>query len=95
VIWNTESIARRSWTDRHNQKHFERALRELHRFQDRWAQGRFDRGRLDRAIDNLNHLAHARQIHPRDRAILQRDVYALRDFRAAAGRRDRYRFGWR
>jgi hypothetical protein len=84
VVWNTESAARRSWTDRHNQRHFERALRDLHRFQDRMAQGRFDRGRLDSAISNLNHLANARQIHPRDRAILQRDVFALRDFRAAA-----------
>jgi hypothetical protein len=78
--------------DHHERKHFENARKDLLRFRDRWADGRFDRGRLDSAIDNLRHLVDSAQVHPRDREILARDLYALRDFRSYGGE---YEYGRR
>lgn len=79
-----------SHVDRHEQKHFEQARRDLLRFEDNWQRGRFDRDRLDGAIDNLHHLVGSDQVDRRDRMLLSRDMDALRDFRAGGGRS-----GWR
>ena len=68
--------------DGHERSHFNSAVKELQKFQDRWRDGRFDTGRLDKAIDSLRHLANADRIHPRDRGVLARDMEALRDFRS-------------
>src|SRR5690349_7617030 len=64
-----------------DRKHLESARRDLFRFQDDWMRGRFDRGRLDNAIGHLNHVANSYQLPPRERDMLMRDVYELRDFR--------------
>jgi hypothetical protein len=82
AIRDLESIASRSRVDRHEHKHFSRAIQELYTFEDRLRRGRFDKGRLDRAIGNINHLAQADQIHPRDRARLRGHLYELRRFRS-------------
>ncbi len=73
------------YTDHHERKHFDQARKDLIRFQENWARGRFDKDRLDGAIENLNHLANADQVNPRDRRIFYRDVEELRAFRARAG----------
>ena len=86
AIRDLEFMASRSYTDHHEYNHFRRAIRELYRFDDRWRRGRFDKGRLDEAIENINHLAHADQIHPRDRARLRGHLYELRPFRSERGR---------
>ncbi|MFN0169527.1 MAG: hypothetical protein ACKV22_24155 [Bryobacteraceae bacterium] len=74
-------ISSRSFVDRHEAKHLQRAMDELSRFEYRAREGVFDRGRLDRAIDNIEHLANARQLHPRDRERLREDLFNLRRFR--------------
>ncbi len=83
-----QMISSRSFVDRHEAKHFQRAMEELSRFEQRARQGVFDRGRLDRAIDNMQDLANAHQLHPRDRERLRNDLFALRRFRDGG---DRYR----
>ena len=55
-------LRRASWNGRldgHERNHFNSASKELEKFQDRWRDGRFDTGRLDKAIDSLRHLANA------------------------------------
>ena len=37
-------------------------------------QGKFDTGKLDKVIEDLDHLSRADQVHPRDRQILGRDM---------------------
>ena len=73
----------RAYVDHHERKHFDQARRDLLRFEDNFRRGKFDRGRLDSAIDNLNHLANSRQIAPRERETFYRDIQMLRDFRAS------------
>ena len=46
----------------------------------------FDTGKLDKAIHNLEHLAEADRVRGRDREMLSRDLYDLRQFRASRGR---------
>ena len=74
----------------HERKHFDEAAIRLQDFQERWAQGRFDSGKLDKAIQNLEHLANADRVRGRDRAMLARDVQDLRQLRATAGRYSNY-----
>ncbi len=93
TIRDLERIGARAFVDRHESRHFERALNELYAFQYRARDGRFDRGRLDRAIDNIRDLAGARQLHPRDRELLRRDLYELRQFRSGRGYA-RGPYGW-
>ena len=76
-------IGSRNRMDGHERNHFERALYHLDRFRQNYArERRFDRSRLDDAIEHIADLSRARQIHPRDREVLSRDLYALRDFRS-------------
>lgn len=81
VLNNLSRIASRAYVDNHERDHFENAMRHLQEFLYRFQQGRFDRGRLDRAIGDMSHLADARQLHPRDREMIRRDINQLRAFR--------------
>ncbi len=66
------------------------ARRDLLRFREHLREGRFDKDRLDGAIENLNRLAHSDGVAPRSRRVFQRDVEDLRDLRARS--HDRYRY---
>ena len=77
---------RNAYVDHHERDHFRHAQDDLARFQERWSQGRFDRGRLDRAIEHMQHLVNARQLRGRDRDVLANDLADLRNFRASSGR---------
>jgi hypothetical protein len=57
----------------------------LQDFQVRLSRGKFDNGKLDKAIHNLEHLAQADRVRGRDREILSRDLYDLRQFRTTRG----------
>ncbi len=85
VLSDLDSARSYSRVDGHERKHFDQARRDLLVFQDHCARGRFDKDRLDGAIENLHHLADSDQLHPRERRLLARDVEALRDFRASRG----------
>lgn len=82
ALRDLNSIRSRSRVDDHESKHFRRATEELLQFDERARRGKFDRGSLDDAIDNMEHLAQARQIHPRDRARLRDHLFALRALRS-------------
>jgi hypothetical protein len=86
VRYDLSDAARASaYVDNHERKHFQTAQQALDRFEQRWAQGRFDNGALDKAISNMEHLANSNQVSLRDRSMLARDLSALRDFRANGG----------
>lgn len=69
----------RSWSDRRN---LEQARKDLVRFQENRARGRFDRGRLDNAIGHLDHMARSYDVDPRSHQFFVRAVTELREFRA-------------
>jgi len=87
VMRDLEIAARTSGrhVDSHERNHFNRAMSELRTFEDRWQRGQWDNGRLDRAIEDLSHLADSRQLNPRDRRMLADDANLLRDFRNSRG----------
>lgn len=98
VIDDLNRAAQRSYLDRHEARHFDEVAGNLQDFEARWARGKFDTGKLDRAIHNLEHLAQADRVRGRDRDMLARDLYDLREFRASRGRYDRgssYYPNWR
>jgi len=95
VVSDLDRIGSNAWVDHHERDHFYEASRKLQEFEARWTQGNFDKGKLDKAIENIQHLANADQLRGRDRDILNRDLTALRQFRSTRGgyrdyRDDRY-----
>lgn len=76
---------------RHEREHFDQARKNLTRFQDNWSRGKFDKDRLDGAIDDLHRLSGSDHLSRRDRDVLARDMEALRDFRESGGRANGYR----
>ena len=80
-----ESVFRRARVDHHEANHFRRALRELAEFDRNAMRGRFDRGSLDSAMDNMADLAQADQLHPRDRQLIGRRLQELAYFRERVG----------
>jgi hypothetical protein len=85
AIQNLQRAASMNRYDKHERNHFDKALKELRKFQDRSRSGRFDGGALDKAISNMSDLARARQLHPRDRDLIVRDISELRQVRASGG----------
>jgi hypothetical protein len=70
---------------RHEWKELDQARRDLIRFRENWMRGRFDRDRIDGAIHHVQRLVDSAGMSPRDRDMLSRDLFALRDFRAGRG----------
>ncbi|MEO8098073.1 MAG: hypothetical protein ABI811_10260 [Acidobacteriota bacterium] len=85
VLADLNMTASNARVDGHEAKHFNEAARALQDFENRAAQGKFDTGKLDKAIKNLQHLANADQLRGRDRDILARDEQNLRQFRSTRG----------
>ncbi len=83
--------ASRAYLDDHERHHFDEVADNLEDFQARLARGKFDTGKLDKAIHNLEHLAQADRVRGGDRDMLSRDLYDLRQFRSTRG----YYPGWR
>lgn len=86
---NLSRISSRGFVDRHERDHFSKAMQNLQDFEYRYRQGQFESSRLDRAIDEMKHLASANQLHPGDRQIIARDIENLRAFRSTGGRYSR------
>src|SRR5712664_35055 len=80
VLADLNMAASNARVDGHERRHFDEAAQKLQEFEGRWAQGKFDTGKLDKAIQNLEHLADADQLRGRDRDILARDMQDLRQF---------------
>ena len=81
ALRDVQNVWSRSRVDGHERDHFRKAIDSLQRFQNDAARGRFDRGQLDRAIDNLGDLTQADQIHPQGRQLLRQRLYELRSLR--------------
>ncbi len=90
VLADVNIAASNARLDRHENKHFEDVVRKLQEFEGKWAQGRFDSGKLDKAIESLEHLANADRVFGRDRDMLGRDMEDLRQLRATRGRSSNY-----
>jgi hypothetical protein len=98
VISDLNRAAERARLDHHESRHFDEVARNLEEFEARSARGKFDTGKLDKAIHNLEHLAEADRVRGRDRDMLARDVEDLRAFRASRGGYDQnpnYYPNWR
>ena len=91
VLSDIDRAARQSWVDNHERKHFYEASRKLQEFEERWARGNWDNGKLDKAIENLQHLAESDQVRGREREVLYRDLNELRQFRSGRGRNSSWR----
>jgi len=90
VIADINMAAGNAHLDQHEWKHFNEAAQKLREFGDRLYQGKFDRGKLDKAIQNLEHLADADRVRPRDRNMLARDIEDLRQLRSTRGQYSNY-----
>jgi hypothetical protein len=86
VMSDLDRAVRHAHLDGHELDHFNEVGRSLEEFQSKWARGKFDTGKLDNAIHNLEHLAQADRVRGDDREMLSRDLYDLRQFRAGRGR---------
>jgi hypothetical protein len=69
----------------HERKHVDQARNDLMRFEDKWRSGRWDNGRLDNAIGHIQSVVNSGRISPRDRDMLVRGLYSLREFRSNRG----------
>ena len=85
VMSDLNRAASRAYLDDHERKHFDEVADNLEDFQARWARGKFDTGKLDKAIHNLEHLVGADRVRGVDREMLDRDLDDLRQFRATRG----------
>jgi hypothetical protein len=85
VVHNLEMAESRSFVHRHERSHFRDARKHLLKFNENWRRGRFDQGRLDRAMDDMRHLVRADQVHPQVRQVIARDLRDLQRFRSGGG----------
>ena len=90
VLANLDRAAENARLDRHERKHFEEASRQLEQFEDRRMQGKFDKGKIHEAIEELDHLVKADRVSWRDREILARDREDLRQLSSSRGRYSNY-----
>lgn len=82
VLGHLEQIRGGGYWEHGDLKRVENARADLFRFREEMERGRYNRGRLDSAIGNLDHLARSSRVPPRDRDWFRRDVVELREFRA-------------
>ena len=78
AIQNLQYAASRNRVDGHERDHFNKAVQHLQRFEYDAARGNYQSRELSNAIENMSHLADARQINPRDRQVIASDISALR-----------------
>ncbi len=95
VLRDVDSAQYDRFAARHERHQFEQARKDLLRFEDRWYRGDFDRGRLDGAIGHLDHIVRSPYVDPRERHVLERDLWDLRAFRERRGVGGGYDHGWR
>jgi hypothetical protein len=83
-----QDLNRASQRTRMDSRDFNRVTdisRTLQQFQFKWAQGKFDKGKLDHAIETLQHLADSNRLPQQERSMFYNDANNLRQFRATRG----------
>lgn len=73
------------FADRDANYHVDKAQYALHRFEVNSNRGRFDKDRLDEAIEHVEHLARRSRLDGRGREIAFRDLELLRNLRSTGG----------
>jgi hypothetical protein len=58
------------------------ARKSIWKFQNKWAAGHYDQGKLDGAISAVHHVVDTASLEYRDRRTLQDDLGHMREFRA-------------
>lgn len=81
-IQHTEGYTRLKGRER---ERIENALRHLSEFDSAFQRGKFDKDKLDKAIDDVKNLADNNAMSPEDRRLLHEDLDRLREFRAHRG----------
>jgi len=81
TISDLDRAASMRYAERRDWRNADEARKDLIKFDERRARGRFDRGRLDHAIARLAPLTRSPLLHPRDRDMLMRDLADLRELR--------------
>jgi hypothetical protein len=81
-IQHSEGYTRSKGKDR---ERADNALRHLSDFDSAFQRGKFDKGKLDQAIDDVKNLADNNPMGPEDRRLLLEDLRRLREFRARRG----------
>ena len=78
-LHKVEHVDRFSAKDR---ERYDNALRHLSEFDSALSRGKYDQGKLDTAIDDINNICKNNTLSPPDRDVLQEDLRALRELRA-------------
>jgi hypothetical protein len=65
-----------------DRERYDNALRHLSEFDSSLSRGKYDQGKLDTAIDDVNNICKNNILSPPDRDMLQEDLRALRELRA-------------
>ena len=81
-IQHSEGYTRSKGKDRDRA---DNALRHLSEFDSAFQRGKFDKDKLDQAIDDVKNLADNNPMGPEDRRLLLEDLRRLREFRAHRG----------
>jgi hypothetical protein len=70
-----------------DRRRFDHTRHELNELQDKFAQGRYDRGELNDVINGLRSVVADNRMAPRDREVLNNDLGRLYEFRERHDRR--------
>jgi hypothetical protein len=90
TLYHLERIAERNTYSGKERERYDNALRHLSQFTARIQQGRFDKDKLDEAIDDVQNVIDNNRMGERARRVLLRDVAELRRLRENYDRGYRY-----
>jgi len=85
TIEDLRRIARRETFSHGEHERYEHAIEHLSQFSGKLYAGRFDRGKLDRSIDDLRNVLQRNRIDPGARDVLSVDLNELYRFRSNYG----------
>lgn len=81
TIQDLKMIAAHNTYSGHEMQRYDTAMTHLSQFAERLHQGVFDKGKLDRSIDDVQNVLNKNPMDGRARSILNRDVLELRRLR--------------
>lgn len=84
------NVAARNTYSGRDRDRYEHAMQHLSEFAGKLYSGRFDRGKLDRSIDDLRHVLQHNRMEPRAREVLSYDLNELYRMRSSSGYAYRY-----
>ena len=82
TIQHLKSVAAHNTYSNHEMERYDHAMTHLSQFAEKFQTGRFDRGKLDRGIDDLRNVLNHNPMDGRARDLLNNDLNELHRFRA-------------